>query len=596
MKQIKQLFNYFSYIPALFRILWRVDKVYMLMTIGEMLSFTFLAYPPLILVKYTFDALQNEVTFSDYTVIVIGILVLILFTNILKTYFNDNIRINRGGLMQGRLTADFYKKCMELDYELLAEKETLELKDLARQFVSFRFGNTVWSFIAMFSNIIALISAIIILTAINPLVIAVTVGGIVINSIISAFFIKLNHPIDEELTIRQREINYFNGTASDFAYGKDIRIFNMSGKIEKKIQSAFFEIYKIFKKKKTYSDYNGLINSFLQNLIQFVVYILLGYSVIFNGFSLGSFSLAIGTIGLLRNSLGGISGTLLYYSDSIRYIKYYIDFMGFENKFEKTGIIPLSVNKDDDYTIEFKNVSFKYPGQSEYALKNFNIKIYKGEKISIVGENGAGKSTFIKLLTRLYDPTEGEILLNSVNIKDINYSEYLSVFSSVFQDFQLFAFTMGENITSLTQTDKTNITQAAEKAGIHNRITELPNQYDTYLFKLFDEDGVELSGGEQQKLAIARAYFKDTAFVTILDEPTSALDPRAEYLLYNQFNDLIGDKTAFYISHRLSSSKFCDKIMVIEHGMLKEYGVHQELMNLNGSYSQMYTMQASYYE
>ena len=596
MKQIKQLLNYFSYIPALFRILWRVDKVYMLMTIGEMLSFVLLAYPPLILVKYTFDALTNEIPFSDYVMSVIGILALILFTNILKTYFNDNIRISRGSLMQGRLTAEFYKKCMELDYELLAEKETLELKDLARQFVSFRFSNTVWSFIAMFSNVISLVSAIVILTAINPLVIAVTIGGIIINSVISAFFIKLNQPKDEELTIRQREINYFNGTASDFTYGKDIRIFDMSGKIEEKIKSAYVEIYKIFKKKKTYSDYNGLINSFLQNLIQFAVYILLGYSVIFKGFSLGSFSLAIGTIGLLRNSLEGISGTLLYYSDSIKYIKHYLDFMGFENKFEKTGVMPLSISKDDDYTIEFKNVSFKYPGQSEYALKNFSVKIYKGEKISIVGENGAGKSTFIKLLTRLYDPAEGEILLNSVNIKEIKYSEYLSVFSSVFQDFQLFAFTIGENITSLTPTNKADITQAAEKAGIHKRITELPNQYDTYLFKLFDDNGVELSGGEQQKTAIARAYFKDTAFVTILDEPTSALDPRAEYLLYNQFNDLIGDKTAFYISHRLSSSKFCDKIIVIDCGMLKEYGTHQELMNLNGSYSQMYKMQASYYE
>ncbi len=596
MKQIKQLLVYFSYIPALFRILWRVDKVYMLMTVGEMLSFTLLAYPPLILVKYTFDALTNEEPFSDYAMIVIGILALVLLTNILKTYFNDNIRISRGGLTQGRLTADFYKKCMELDYELLAEKETLELKDLAREFVSFRFNNTVWSFIAVFSNVILLISAIVILAAINPLVIAVTVGGIIINSVISAIFIKLNRPKDEELIKRQREINYFNGTASDFTYGKDIRIFDMGGKIGKKIKSAFIEINKIFKKKKTYSDFNGLITGFLQNLIQFSVYILLGYSVIFKDFSLGSFSLAIGTIGLLRSSLGQISSTLLSYSDSIRYIKYYLDFMGLENKFEKTEVRPLNIDKEDDYTIEFNNVSFKYPGQSEYALNNFNVKIRKGEKISIVGENGAGKSTFIKLLMRLYDPVDGEILFNSVNIKEIKYNEYLSVFSSVFQDFQLFAFTMGENITSLTNADKTNITIAAEKASIHNRITELPEQYDTYLFKLFDENGVELSGGEQQKLAIARAYFKDNTFITVLDEPTSALDPRAEYLLYKQFNGLIGDKTAFYISHRLSSAKFCDKIIVIDSGMLKEYGTHQELMDLNGLYAQMYLMQASYYE
>ena len=596
MKPIKQLVSYFSYIPLLFKILWRIDKVYMIMIIGEMLSFALLAYPPLILVKYTFDALTKGEAFSNYIVVVTGILLLMLFTNVLKTYFNDNIRLNRGRLLGGRIETDFYNKCMELDYELLAEKETLELKDLAREFVSYRFGSTVWSFIAVFSHLIALISAVIILAAINPLVITVTVAGIIVNSVISAAFIRLNRPKDEELTKRQREVNYFTGTASDFAYGKDIRIFDMSGKIEKKIQTMLENIYMIFRKKKTNADFNGLISNFLQNFIQFSVYILLGYSVIFGGLSLGSFSLAIGTIGLLRGSLGQISDTLLYYSDSIKFIKYYLDFMALESKFEENGIMPLNVAKDDDFTIEFKNVSFKYPGQTDYALKDFSVKIQKGEKISIVGENGAGKSTFIKLLMRLYDPAEGEILLNSVNIREIKYDEYLSVFSSVFQDFQLFAFTMAENISSLAETEKSRIITAGEKAGIHDRITELPNQYETYLFKLFDENGVELSGGEQQKLAIARAYFKDTAFITVLDEPTSALDPRAEYLLYHQFNDLIGDKTAFYISHRLSSSKFCDKVMVIENGSVKEYGSHHDLLLQSGSYAQMYQMQASYYE
>lgn len=225
-----------------------------------------------------------------------------------------------------------------------------------------------------------------------------------------------------------------------------------------------------------------------------------------------------------------------------------------------------------------------------------SFTVHSREKISIVGENGAGKSTLVKLLMRLYDPTEGEILVNGIDIRQYDYEEYLSMFAPVFQDYKLFAFTVGENISSFGNENQEKVEEAARKSGIHGKIMQLPGKYETFLTKQFDEEGVEFSGGEQQKIALARTYCKTRALITILDEPTSALDPRAEYAVYQEFNDLIGERTAFFISHRLASAKFCDKILVIKDKRVSEYGSHAELMQRDGYYHMLYDMQASYYQ
>ena len=259
-----------------------------------------------------------------------------------------------------------------------------------------------------------------------------------------------------------------------------------------------------------------------------------------------------------------------------------------------------SVPISEAYTVEFKHVSFAYPRSEEKVLKDINMILHPGEHISIVGPNGAGKTTFIKLLCRLYDPTEGEILLNGVNIKNYAYDEYVKLLSVVFQDFQLFAFPAKENITlgqvkSKDAENKKNLDMIIEEAGLKTTLSRLPKGKDTYIFKGYEEDGIELSGGQQQKLAIARALYKDAPII-ILDEPTAALDPIAEYDIYRQFNHLIGNKTAIYISHRLSSCQFCDIIYVFEEGKIKEIGKHEELVTLkDGIYAGMFEAQAQYY-
>ena len=258
---------------------------------------------------------------------------------------------------------------------------------------------------------------------------------------------------------------------------------------------------------------------------------------------------------------------------------------------------PIEIPKDDSYEIEFKNVSFKYPRTERYIYKNLSLKIKKGQRLAIVGINGAGKTTFVKLLCRLYEPTSGEILINGVNIKNFSKEEYFKVLSVVFQEIKTFAFSVAENVSlkDKENTDRSKVLKCIEKAGIKEKIDSLEKGIDTSLLKILDEDGVELSGGENQKLALARALYKNGKIV-ILDEPTSALDAVAEYNIYKGFDELIGEKTAIYISHRLASTKFCDVIAFFENGEVVEYGTHDELLSKNGKYSEMFNIQSQYYK
>ncbi len=256
----------------------------------------------------------------------------------------------------------------------------------------------------------------------------------------------------------------------------------------------------------------------------------------------------------------------------------------------------LEIKKDGDHQIEFKNVSFKYPRSDEYVLENINITIPSGQHLAVVGLNGAGKTTFIKLLCRLYDVTSGEILVDGINIKDYAEEEYRKLIAVVFQDFKLFCFTVKENIAFSLDADQNGIDEVLRQAGLYDEVQTMPRKELTYMWKGFEEDGIEFSGGQKQKTALARALYKNAPLV-ILDEPTAALDPIAEADIYSRFNTtLAGGKTAIYISHRLSSCKFCDKIAVFSERTIKEYGSHSQLMKIkDGIYHNMFETQAKQY-
>ncbi len=270
------------------------------------------------------------------------------------------------------------------------------------------------------------------------------------------------------------------------------------------------------------------------------------------------------------------------------------EFLDIPNKMYQ-GSLTTEKRSDRQYEVEFRDVSFKYPGTDTWSLRHVSMKFRVGERLAIVGENGSGKTTFIKLLCRLYDPTEGTILLNGIDIKKYNYDDYIGVFSVVFQDFQLFSLPLGENVAGRKDYDREKAERCLKDAGFGDRLAELSQGLDTYLNKVLSPDGVQFSGGEQQKIAIARALYKDAPFL-ILDEPTAALDPMAEAEIYEKLDAIVGDKTAVYISHRLSSCKFCDEIAVFDKGGIVQQGSHQALLDdAGGKYAQLWNAQAQYY-
>ncbi|MCD7734554.1 MAG: ABC transporter ATP-binding protein/permease [Clostridiales bacterium] len=259
------------------------------------------------------------------------------------------------------------------------------------------------------------------------------------------------------------------------------------------------------------------------------------------------------------------------------------------------GSLTTEKRADRQYQVEFRDVSFRYPGTERYALRHVSMTFRVGRRLAEVGPNGSGKTTFIKLLCRLYDPTEGEILLNGIDIRKYRYEDYIALFSVVFQDFQLFALPLGQNVAGAVEYDRERARHALEDAGFDRRLETMSQGLDTCLYKDLDKDGVEVSGGEAQKIAIARALYKDAPFI-VLDEPTAALDPMAEAEIYSKFNDIAGDKTAVYISHRLSSCKFCDQIAVFQDGAVVQTGSHEALLaDEDGLYARLWNAQAQYY-
>lgn len=325
-----------------------------------------------------------------------------------------------------------------------------------------------------------------------------------------------------------------------------------------------------------------------------VVYLFVCLKAWAGAFGLGAVTQYVASITRLSEGVSGLISTLGDMRNNASFLEEVFEFLDIPNNMYQ-GSLTVEKRRDRKYEVEFKDVSFRYPGSGNYALRNVNMKFEIGKRLAVVGINGSGKTTFIKLLCRLYDPTEGEILLNGIDIRKYNYDEYRSIFSVVFQDFHLLALKLGENVASGISPDRERVLDCLEKAGFGERLAQMPEGLDTYLYTDYCKDGVNVSGGEAQKIAIARALYKDAPFI-ILDEPTAALDPMAEAEIYSKFDEIAGDKTAIYISHRLSSCKFCDEIVVFHEGAVIQQGTHASLVeDEKGKYYELWHAQARYY-
>lgn len=398
----------------------------------------------------------------------------------------------------------------------------------------------------------------------------------------------------EKLTEKHFLRIFFTNIIQNYKLGKDIRIYKAQTIIGNRILSMDKSALKIFSKICIAESAEAGISSAVSAITGGIAYIYVGLKAWLGVFGIGSVVRYAGAVTQFIGSLGWLIKTIVNMRIVCDRLQNVFDFLELSDAMKK-GTLPVEKRADNEYEVEFHNVSFKYPGSEKYALKGLNMKLHIGQRLAVVGMNGSGKTTMIKLLCRLYDPTEGEITLNGIDIRKYDYDEYLSIFSVVFQDFKLFSFSLGQNVAASVTVDEKLAVDCLKKAGLEKRLLNMPKGLQTPIYKDFEEDGVEISGGEAQKLALARALYKNAPFI-VLDEPTAALDPVAEYEVYSKFNEIVGEKTAVYISHRLSSCRFCDDIAVFHEGELIQRGSHDELvLNKTGKYFELWSAQAQYY-
>ncbi|MBQ8613563.1 MAG: ABC transporter ATP-binding protein [Ruminiclostridium sp.] len=387
---------------------------------------------------------------------------------------------------------------------------------------------------------------------------------------------------------------YQNHTIYNYRNGKNIRIYAEQELIEESYKKAQNTITS--KWKKSFVKVMLVTRSF--DLIELFITIMLYSFAIFRAVSgamtAGEVVAFVMYFSRIQYAVLGISDIIASLLSRAPMWQQLFDFLDIPDEKYK-GTIPTEKRDDNEYEFEFKHVYFKYPDSEDYVLKDVNLKWRIGEKMALVGKNGCGKSTLVKLLTRLYDPTEGEITLNGIDIRKYKYEEYMALFSVVFQDSKLFSFSLAENVAADTEYDAELVESCVRRAGLSERLDTMENGIETCLYKDFDDKGVEISGGEMQKLCLARAIYKGSPFI-VLDEPTAALDPISEHDIYTKFNGIVGTRTAIYISHRLSSCRFCDEITVMDNGRIAERGSHDELIGKGGVYKELWTAQAEYYK
>ena len=591
-----------SIIGYFFKIAFQYRPSYVFLLLFQILlqaisPFSKIIFPTLIIEELTKVSL-DQVNLSNLTWILVLFLAVefiipfLMNLNWMFLLYNENM-LNK---YWKKLMGD---KMMQMRFYHLENPDVLDQISKAQDGL-LGYGNNLGGFQALINNIISILSnflsvvgIIYIIAQINIWLIFILIAIVGLRLWNQSQIKKLNIQQWEERKRMNRENEYYSSLLTDFKYGKDIRLYACKDLLITKNKEYIEDTYqyqiKINQKFKKLTIIDNLFNM----INQLLTYGYVAYYFIQSYISIAQYSLYVTSINTFISSSYSIFNSFLNIRQNTKMMSEFKKFMEIDATYQEGNV---KINPNDPIVLEFKDVSFAYPNTTEYVLRHINYRMEGQKKISIVGENGAGKSTFIKLLMRLYDPTEGEILLNGINIKEIPIQDYYALFSVVFQDYQLIGFNLGEQITSSDTFDEEKVLQILSEVQFNHKMENLQKGLATSMLKYFDDQGIELSGGESQKIAIARALFKDGK-ILILDEPTSALDPLAEYEIYSHFHKMTQGKLTFYISHRLSSCRFCDEIMVLEHGEIVQLGHHDKLiLDEKGKYFEMFKAQAKYYQ
>jgi ABC-type multidrug transport system fused ATPase/permease subunit len=594
---MKKNISKFDYFVLSFREIWKFDKLLFFVLLTDVVINALLPFPNIILSGLIIETLTEGSKFLSFAFYV-G---LMFSMNFLLKAVSCCLRKVREYLFlkfTDKLNNEICAKCMDMDFEQFNDSSFQDRVALINQMSQ---GNNFFTNIATvfdtISQIITLVGIILIMTMLNTWLLFIALSVIVLQSVLHMVRLKNNKQFHTDIISDQRKLGYMSQLPKDTFAKKDIDMFGMSDFILKKIK--FFQRNMLgLNMHRIKADGFIEMAAYLLNIIfQVLAYILIGINA-FNGLiTIGEFTMGITSLINFMSASAFVATNILNFNDSLFYIHKYKSFQLIKSKFDFSSEITIDDIDLNNIEIEFRNVSFRYPNSTSYVLKNICLKISNKEKLAIVGYNGAGKTSFVLLLTRMYDPTEGEILLNGIDIRKINYKDYLKIFANVNQDFFLMPLSFLDNIAikeNITDEEKKIITELFNSNSMGERLKKMHKGLNTPITKTLYASGVDLSGGERQKVAIIRALYKNSP-VLILDEPTAALDPVAEYEIYRKFAQMSEEKLTVYISHRVYSSRFCDKIAVFEKGEIKEYGTYEELMRLQGKYFDLYNKQAEYF-
>ena len=542
--------------------------------------------------KIILDKFQTDDNLKNVLLLIVGLLVLYAVITLIQSVFYaiENYIFDKTSYI---LSQKACKLMCEADYDKL---ESPEYKNLLTQHMNFATAplDMFYAFFELLKSIIMIVVFGTLVSTLHPLIFLMLVVMAVVHFFAKKPLVRLQHKLNIDMVANDRKFNYVTQISNDFENAKEVRLYDMSPWINEISDDCLKTHRHLHSRIQWRTFLTGSINNFLNLLRDAFAYIYLIIMFSKNAITVGDFTMYFSAITSLSGTLTGLSEKiteLTKYDLKIKDIR-------------KTEKMPSSRNRGkgipapkENIEIEFRNVSFRYPNAENDTIKNISFKIKAGEKLALVGVNGAGKTTIVKLLCGLYLPTEGEILLNSHPINDYNIYEYYSLFSAVFQDISLMPYSIAENIAATTEKDEIDferVKSSIEIAGLKERVDALPLGVDTPFNKNVNEGAVDFSGGEKQKLALARAIYLERPML-ILDEPTAALDPIAENEMYMKFNEISRGQTAMFISHRLASTRFCDRIIHLENGEIIENGTHDELIAANGKYAMMYGLQSKYY-
>ncbi len=536
-----------------------------------------------------------------------------LVLGLLTDYFSSRRNLLGNQIFHG-LTRLLREKAMDLNYATISDPEVAKSVTSTEQFSRFHGGlfGLVTQFQSLLKSMLSALTALVLIVSLclapsrngglltvlcsplpNLISLGLVVGGTCyLSSRVNRRYQSQEHQNSVEHVDAENGLSYLlMHVFCNIDAGKVIRLYDMGDMLKENYRRYMDIARPVYVKMCKSERAFHLLNTALAGISSIYAYLLVLLKVMAGAVSIGSFTQYVGALAAFQNDISRILYSSMRVRRMVNYLGHFLDFLALKST--HTGTIPTEKRQDHVYEIEFHHVSFAYPGSTEPVLKDLSCKLTLKHKMAVVGLNGAGKTTFIKLLCRLYDPTEGYITLNGVDIRKYDYRQYQALFGVVFQDFQLFPFPVGQNVAASLHFDEERLWRCLEQAGVADRVRAMGQKLETPISAV-DEAGENVSGGEAQKLAIARALYKDAPFV-VLDEPTAALDPLSEYEIYSRFDELVRDKTSIYISHRMSSCRFCQDILVFQEGRLVERGSHETLLEAKGLYASLWNAQAQYY-